>query len=43
VACAKRWSGVLQTPSWSGVLETTSCSVAYGFSVDVFCNLGIDN
>ena len=32
-ACAKRWSGVLETPSWS---------VVYDFSVDVFCKLGID-
>jgi hypothetical protein len=32
-ACAKRWSGVLKTPSWS---------VVYDFSVDVFCKLGID-
>ena len=33
VACAKRWSGVLETPSWSVVCD---------FSVDVFCKLGID-
>jgi hypothetical protein len=33
VPCAKRWSEVLETPSWS---------VVYGFSVDVFCKLGID-
>jgi hypothetical protein len=33
VACAKRWSGVLETPSWSVVCD---------FSVDVFCKQGID-
>ena len=26
LACAKRWSGVLQTPNWSGVLETSNWS-----------------
>ena len=41
-ACAKSWSGVLETPSWSGVLKTLSWSVVYDFSVDVFCKLGID-
>jgi hypothetical protein len=39
-ACAKRWSGVLETPSWSGVLKTPSWNVVYDFSVDVFCKLG---
>ena len=32
MACAKRWSGVLKTPS----------CVVYDFSVDVFYKLGID-
>jgi len=41
-ACAKRWSGVLETPSWSGVLKTPSWSVVYDFFVDVFCKLRID-
>ena len=40
-ACAKRWSGVLETPSWSGVLKTPSWSIVYDFSIDVFCKLGI--
>jgi hypothetical protein len=42
LVCAKRWSGVFETPSWSGVLKTPSWSVVYDFSVDVFCKLGID-
>ena len=26
LACAKRWSGVLQIPNWSGVFETPNWS-----------------
>jgi hypothetical protein len=29
MACAKRWSGVLETPSWSGVLKTPSRQSCY--------------